>query len=71
MAIAWFNGDADKRSGLGGRERATNAHGAGIGIDRAAPSNCCAGAQPNSSALLPPLGSVVLDLVVVVVAKLA
>jgi hypothetical protein len=52
LAIASIHGDADKRSGPGRPKRTPNPHSAGAGIDRAAPSNCSAGAQPNSSSLL-------------------
>jgi hypothetical protein len=55
MAIACLHGEADKRSGIGRAKRTPNPYLAAFGIDRAAPSNRRAGAQPNSSPLLPPL----------------
>jgi hypothetical protein len=53
LAIACIHGDVDKRSGSGRPKRTPNPHRAGAGIDRAAPSNCSAGAQPKSSPVLP------------------
>jgi len=55
LAIACFDGEADKRSGPDRAKRTPNPHRAAVGIDRTAPSNRRAGAQPNSALLLPPL----------------
>ena len=71
MAIACFDGEADQRSGAGRAKRTPNPHRAAVGIDRTAPSNCRAGAQPNSAPLLPPLRSPILDLVLTLVASMA
>jgi hypothetical protein len=57
-------GDRDKRIILAGpRQRTANPRCAAVGIDRAAPSNRRARALPNSSPVLSPLGSTVLDFV--------
>ena len=48
-AIACVHGEADKWSATGRPKRTPNPHRAGVGSDRAAPSNCGAGAQPNSA----------------------
>ena len=53
LAIACLHGDAGKQSGPGRPKRTPNPHRAGAGIDRPAPSNSRAGAQPNSLPLLP------------------
>jgi hypothetical protein len=71
LAIACLHGSADKRSGLGRPKRIPNPHRATVGRDRAAPSNCGAEAQPNSSPVLSPWGSAVLDLVLALVAAMA
>jgi hypothetical protein len=71
MAIACLHGDADKRSGLGRPKRTPNPHRAAVGRDCPAPSNRRAGAQPNSSSLLWPLGSAILDPVLELVAPMA
>jgi hypothetical protein len=71
LAIAYLHGSADERSGLGRPKRISNPHRATVGRDRAAPSNCGAEAQPNSSPVLSPLGSAVLDLVLALVAAMA
>src|ERR1019366_1361496 len=71
LAIACLHGDADKRSRPGRPKRTPNPHRAGAGIDRPAPSNRRAGAQPNSSLLLPSFGSAALDLAVALVAEMA
>ena len=71
-AIACGDGDRDKRIILGGTWRRTaNPHRAAVGIDRAAPSNRSAGAQPNTPPMFSPLGSAVLDLVLALVAPMA
>jgi hypothetical protein len=69
LAIASLYGDADKRSTVARPQRTPNPHRAAAGIDRPAPSNCGPRAQPNSSPVLSPLGSAVLDLVVALVAQ--
>jgi hypothetical protein len=71
LAIACLHGDADKRGGPGRRKRTPNPHRAAVGRDRAAPPNCGARAQRNSSPVLSPLGSAVLDLVLALVAPMA
>ena len=71
LAIACLHGDADKRGGPGRRKRTPNPHRAAVGRDRAAPSNRRTGAQRNSSPLLSPLGSAVLDIVLALVAPMA
>src|ERR1019366_4096784 len=45
LAIACVHGEADKRSGPGRPKRTPNPHCAAVGSDRAAPSNCGAGAS--------------------------
>ncbi|MGB3549733.1 MAG: hypothetical protein WA993_03515 [Candidatus Binatus sp.] len=54
MAITCLYDDADKRSAAARPQRTTNPHRATVGINRPAPSNCGAGAQPNSSPALSP-----------------
>ena len=71
LAIACLHGDADKRRDLGRAKRTPNPYLAAFGIDRAATSNRGAGAQPNSSSLLPSLRSPVLDLAIALVVGLA
>jgi hypothetical protein len=72
LAIAWVHGDAEKRSAPGRPKRRTrDPHRAALGIDRAAPSNRRAPAQPNPSPVLSFLGSAVLGLVLAVVAAMA
>src|SRR5260370_33769039 len=72
LAVACSDGDRDKRIILGGpRQRTANPRCAAVGIDRAAPSNRRARAQPNSSPVLSPLGSTVLDFVLALVAAMA
>jgi len=71
LAIACLHGDADKRGGPGRWKRTPNPHRAAVGRDRAAPSNRRTGAQRNSSPLLSPLGSAVLDIVLALVAPMA
>ena len=71
MAIACLQGEANKRSGPGRPKRTPDPHLAAFGIERAAPSNRRAGAQPNSSSVLSPLGSAVLDPVLALVAAMA
>jgi hypothetical protein len=71
MAIACLHGDANKRSAAARPPRTPNPNCAAVGRDRAAPSNCRAGAQRNSSPVLSPLGSAVLDLVLALVAPMA
>ena len=71
LAIACLHADAEKGGGLGRPKRTANPHCAAVGIDRAAPSNCRAGALPNLSPVLPSLGSAALDLAVALVAAMA
>jgi hypothetical protein len=71
LAIACRHGDADKRRGPGHPKRTPNPYRAAVGRDRAAPSNRRAGAQRNSSPVLSPLGSAVLDIVLALVVGLA
>ena len=71
LAITCLHGDADKRSSPGRPKRTPNPHCAAVGIDRAAPSNCRTGAQPNSSLVLPSLGPAALGLAVALVAAMA
>lgn len=71
LAIACLHGDADKRRDLGRAKRTPNPYLAAFGIDRAVTSNRGAGAQPNSSSLLPSLRSPVLDLAIALVVGLA
>ena len=72
LAVACSDGYRDKRIILGGpRQRTANPRCAAVGIDRAAPSNRRARAQPNSSPVLSPLGSTVLDFVLALVAAMA
>jgi len=67
----WFRTSGDslplwrcrQRQGAVGPQRTPNPHRTVAGIDRAAPSNRRARAQRNSSSVLSPLGSAVLDLV--------
>jgi len=53
------------------RQRTANRRCAAVGIDRTAPSNRRARTQPNSSPVLSPLGSAVLDFVLALVAAMA
>src|SRR5271167_2432311 len=72
LAIACLYGDAGKRILPGGPKRRTpNPHRAAVGSDRPAPSNRCAEARRNSSPVLSPLGSAVLNLVLALVAPMA
>jgi hypothetical protein len=72
LAVACSDGDRDKRIILGDpRQRTANPRCAAVGIDRAAPLNRRARAQPNSSSVLSPLGSTVLDFVLALVAAMA
>src|SRR5713101_8794467 len=71
LAIACLHGHADQRSGPGRPKRTPNPHRAGARSDRAAPSNCSAGAQPNSAPQLPSYRSAVLDPAVALVAAIA
>jgi len=71
LAIACLHGGADQQSGPGRPKRTPNPHHAGARSDRAAPSNCRTGAQPNSAPLLPSYRSAVLDLAVSLVAARA
>jgi hypothetical protein len=71
MAIACLYGDADRRSAAARPQRTPNPNRAAVGGDRPAPSNRRARAQPNSSPVLSPLGSAVLDLVFALVAPMA
>ena len=66
-----MHGDADKRSGPGRPKCVPDPHRAAAGSDRSMPSNRRAGAQRNSSPVLSPLGSAVLDLVLALVAPMA
>jgi hypothetical protein len=70
-AIACVHGGAIRRGTPSGSKPTQEPNGARFGSARTAPSNCRARAQPNSSALLPPLGSPALDLAFMAVAKLA
>jgi len=63
------HGDADKWSASGRSKRTSDPHRAAVGIDRLAPSNRRAGAQSNSSPVLSPLGSAVLNLFLSLVAQ--
>jgi hypothetical protein len=49
MAIACLHGETDKRSSSGRPKRTPNPYVVAVGIDRAAPSNRRAGAQPDLS----------------------
>ena len=71
LAIACLHGEADKRSGLGRPKRTPNPHYAGVGTDRAAPSNCRAGGQDNSLPVLPSFGAAAVDLAVALLAGMA
>jgi hypothetical protein len=71
LAIASLYGDADKRCAVARPQRTPNPHRAAVGIDRPAPSNCGPRALRNSSPVLSPLGSAVLDLVLALVAPMA
>src|SRR5229473_6325983 len=71
LAIACRHGHADQQSRPGRPKRTPNPHRAGARSDRAAPSNCRAGAQPNSAPLLPSYRSAVLDPAVAPVAAIA
>jgi hypothetical protein len=71
IAIARLDGDADKRSAAARLPRTPNPNCAAVGGYRAAPSNCRARAQRNSSPVLSPLGSTALDLVLALVAPMA
>lgn len=70
MAIACLHGDTDQ-SPTGRGKRTTNPHLVAVGSVCAPSPNCRAGTLPDSSALLQPLGSAVLDSAVMVVASLA
>jgi hypothetical protein len=52
MAIVCLHSETDQQSGLGHPKRTTNPYLAAVGIDRAAPPNRRAAAQPNSSPCL-------------------
>jgi hypothetical protein len=72
LAVACSDGDRDTRIILERpRQRTANPRCAAVRIDRAAPSNRRARAQPNSSPVLSPLGSTVLDFVLALVAAMA
>jgi hypothetical protein len=71
MAIACDYGRAEERRTLPRPKESPGGHRAGVGNDRAAQSNCCAGAQPNSSPVLPSFRSVALNLAVARVAGMA
>jgi hypothetical protein len=71
LAIACLHGDADQRSAAACPQRTPNPYRAGVGIDRPAPSNCCARAQRHASSLLSFSGSTVLALAYAVVVGLA
>jgi hypothetical protein len=71
LAIACLYGDADKCSAAARPQRTSNSHLAAVGIDCPAPSNCRARTQRNSSSLLSPLGSAVLDLALALVVPMA
>src|SRR6201997_1211232 len=63
--------DVEWNGAVAPRQRTANPRCAAVGIDRAAPSNRYARAQPNSSPLLSPVGSTVLDFVLTLVAAMA
>jgi hypothetical protein len=71
MAIACLYGDADKLTSPARPQRIPKPHRAAVGIDRPAPSDCGARAQRNSSPVLSPLGSAVLDLILTLVVPMA